>query len=35
MIVAKMDEFDEVNSLVKEAGIEEEKVCWILDVSSG
>ena len=35
MIVAKMDEPDEVNSLVKEAGIEEEKVCWILDVPSG
>lgn len=34
MLVAKMERTEEVNSFMKEAGVKEERICWILDVPS-
>lgn len=35
IIIAKIDGHEEVNSLLREAGIESEAVCWLLDNASG
>ena len=33
ILVAKMDARDDVNALVKECGIDPEKVCWLMEIS--
>ncbi len=32
LLVAKIDAHDEIRSLVEEVGIEEDKVCWLLEI---